>query len=115
LKETIPPLCFSQGALKSIQVKQTPKVIKAVRDVMPGMFMVTFKYEDNITMEKLESIAKKRIKEGYQMVVANRREDISSEKHHSIIVDETGIIARPTTKTENAQMILGALEKKVKH
>jgi phosphopantothenoylcysteine decarboxylase/phosphopantothenate--cysteine ligase len=74
--------------------------------------MTTFKYEERVTPEDLEVIAKKRIGEGYQMVVANRGEELTEKEHHSIIVDETGVIARPTTKTENAKMILDALEKK---
>jgi phosphopantothenoylcysteine decarboxylase/phosphopantothenate--cysteine ligase len=102
----------SKGAIESIPLENTPKVIKEVRKRFPRLFMTTFKYEERVTPEELEVIAKNRIGEGYQMVVANRGEELTEKEHHSIIVDETGVIARPTTKTENAKMILDALEKK---
>ena len=47
------------------------------------------------------------------MVVANRGEDMV-KTHKSIIVDETGIVARPQTKVDNARTLLDILEEKLK-
>lgn len=78
----------SQGALKSILLKETIK-----------LFMVTFKYEEGISKERLEEITIQRVNQGYEMVVANRGEEMTAHEHHSIIVDKSGIIAKPSSKT----------------
>lgn len=104
----------SQGALKEIPVKQTAKVIKEVREKFPELFMVTFKYEEKITKERLLEIADSRIKQEYNLVVANRGEDMGNKSHRSYIVDKTGIVAEPKTKEENAKMLMEILETKIK-
>ncbi|MCK5343748.1 MAG: bifunctional phosphopantothenoylcysteine decarboxylase/phosphopantothenate--cysteine ligase CoaBC, partial [Candidatus Heimdallarchaeota archaeon] len=43
----------SQGALKTIELTETAKIIKRVREEYPELFMVTFKYECQVTKEKL--------------------------------------------------------------
>ena len=65
----------SGGALDSIQLVPTSKVIQEVREQFPDLSMVTFKYQENITHEDLLQIAYSRLKQGYQMVVANRGEE----------------------------------------
>jgi phosphopantothenoylcysteine decarboxylase / phosphopantothenate---cysteine ligase len=103
----------SGGKLKSIPMTNTVKVIDSVRKSFPGLYMVTFKYETNIMPEELERIANSRINKGYDMVVANRGEEMNDTQHHSIIVDKNGIVSKPKTKDENARMILDALESRL--
>ena len=73
--EVFPGKISSGGALKSINLIPTAKVIAEVRDSFPKLFMVTFKYQENITHEQLIDIAQQRLQQGYQMVVANRGEE----------------------------------------
>ncbi len=103
----------SQGALNSILLKETIKVIKKVRTEFPSLFMVTFKYEEGITRERLLEIAEERIRDGYQLVVANRGEEMNEKEHHSIIVSNKGIIAEPGSKQETGKMLSDILEKKI--
>jgi phosphopantothenoylcysteine decarboxylase/phosphopantothenate--cysteine ligase len=58
-----------------IGLVQTSKVIREVREKFPDLYMVTFKFEQNISHEKLVEIARGRIAEGYQAVIANRGEE----------------------------------------
>ncbi len=102
----------SQGALESIQLKQTPKVIKEVRAKYPDMYMVTFKYEEKISKKELTRIAMSRLDDGYQLVVGNRGEDMTAEGgYQGILVNQNGVIAEPTSKSECAKLLLDQLEK----
>jgi len=98
--------------LKSIRLKQTPKVIQKVRRKFPDLRMVTFKYEEKVSRKQLETIARARVKQGYQLVIANRGEDMSPEgDYRCIIVDKNGVVAEPSSKQECATLILDLLEK----
>ena len=102
----------SQSELQSIQLRQTPKVIKDVRQKFPNLLMVAFKYEEKISGEKLEKIAQSRVKQGYQLVIANRGEDMTlGGEYSSIIVDKNGVVAKPSSKKECATLLLDLLEK----
>lgn len=101
----------SGGKLKSIKLKQTPKIVKEVRRKFPKLYMVTFKYEERVSREKLEKIAQNRISQGYQMVIANRGEDMSSKgEYRCIIVNENGVVAEPSSKRECARLLFDLLE-----
>ena len=63
------------GELEKIDLVPTQKVIAEVKAKFPDLGMITFKYQENITHDKLINIAKARLKQGYQMVVANRGEE----------------------------------------
>lgn len=65
----------SGGALDSIKLRPTPKVIKRVREAFPELHMVTFKFEENVSHEELMRVARQRLEEGSQAVVANRGEE----------------------------------------
>jgi phosphopantothenoylcysteine decarboxylase / phosphopantothenate---cysteine ligase len=65
----------SGGALQNIELIPTAKVIQEVRAKFPNLGMITFKYQENISHEKLIIIAEARLQQGYQMVVANRGEE----------------------------------------
>ncbi|VEP16032.1 Coenzyme A biosynthesis bifunctional protein CoaBC [Hyella patelloides LEGE 07179] len=75
LKQVFPGKIPSGGALQSIDLIPTAKVIAEVREKFPNLGMVTFKYQENITHEELIKIAHQRLQQGYQMVVANRGEE----------------------------------------
>ena len=74
-KEVFDGKISSGGALQNIELIPTVKVIKEVRDKFPHLRMITFKYQENVTHEELIAIAKARLNQGYQMVVANRGEE----------------------------------------
>jgi phosphopantothenoylcysteine decarboxylase/phosphopantothenate--cysteine ligase len=103
----------SQGAMDAIEMMNTPKVIRDVRDKFPDLYMVTFKYEEGVTSDELKRLAMGRVDEGYQMVVANRGEEITKTTHNSIIVDSTGVLSMPETKRDTAIALLDALEKSI--
>jgi phosphopantothenoylcysteine decarboxylase/phosphopantothenate--cysteine ligase len=65
----------SGGVLKRIELVPTAKIIKEVREQHPKLKMISFKYQENISHEKLISIAKERLKSGEVAVVANRGEE----------------------------------------
>src|SRR3989338_9421439 len=90
------------GKLINISLKQT---IEEIRTKYPSLFMITFKHEANLTKEALLEIAQKRIKQGYQIIVANRDEDIN-EKHKAYIVGKNGVISEPESKKEIAKDII---------
>ncbi|GFE68582.1 hypothetical protein CFPU101_11920 [Chroococcus sp. FPU101] len=65
----------SGGLLKSINLVPTQKVIELVKDKFPNLSMITFKYQENVSHDKLIEIAQERLKRGYSAVVANRGEE----------------------------------------
>ena len=75
LAQVFPGKIPSGGALQSINLIPTAKVIAEVRAKFPHLYMVTFKYQENIDHEQLMTIAHQRLQQGYQMVVANRGEE----------------------------------------
>lgn len=99
----------SGGELKEIKVKPTKKVIKEVREKHPGLYMVTFKYESDVSHSVLISIAKARIEQGYNLVVANRALDMMNGIHRAYIVGPEGVIANPTSKKGIANSLLDIL------
>ncbi|GAB4541527.1 MAG: bifunctional phosphopantothenoylcysteine decarboxylase/phosphopantothenate--cysteine ligase CoaBC [Pleurocapsa sp.] len=69
----------SGGALQKIDLIPTQKVIGEVKAKFPDLLMATFKYQENIDHEELMSIANDRLRQGYQMVVANRGEETGTQ------------------------------------
>lgn len=63
------------GALSKIDLIPTQKVIREIKAKFPSLGMITFKYQENITHPELIDIARQRLQQGYQMVVANRGEE----------------------------------------
>ncbi len=100
----------SQGALQNIPLVGTKKVIKEVREKYPELYMVTFKYEgQGITHEDLIGIAKKRINEGYDIVVANRAEEMA-DGHVAHIIGKQGELYNPQSKKEIASNIIALIK-----
>ncbi len=99
----------SQGSLKIISVKETAKVIAEVHQRFPELYMATFKYECNLSREELLKIARGRVERGYDLVVANRGEDMVGGEHKAYIVGKEGVIAEPWSKQEIAKQLLGVI------
>lgn len=101
----------SGGALKSIQLIPTIKVIEEIRQKFPHLYMVTFKYQEQVSHETLIEIATARIKKGYQVVVANRGEEMATEQGHiAYLVTENNPPKKIIGKTEIAKEIVRHLE-----
>ena len=77
-RAVLPGKTPSGGALQSIELVGTEKVIDLVRERFPGLYMVTFKYQENVTHEALLEVAHQRVARlaGHGMVVANRGEEM---------------------------------------
>ncbi len=99
----------SKGSLENIPVKETAKVIAEVHQRFPELYMATFKYECNLTREELLTIARGRVERGYDLVVANRGEDMVGGEHKAYIVGKEGVIAEPWSKQEIARQLLGVI------
>ncbi len=99
----------SKGSLKNIPVTETAKVIAEVHQRFPELYMATFKYECNLTREELLMIARGRVERGYDLVVANRGEDMMGGEHKAYIVGKEGVIAEPWSKQEIARQLMGVI------
>lgn len=105
----------SGGVLENIPLKQTSKVIKEVREKYPDLYMSTFKFQGNETShEELMSIAKDRVNQGYDLVVANRSEEMKGGKHIAHIIGSEGEIYTPQSKKEIAYQLIGAMGERMK-
>jgi phosphopantothenoylcysteine decarboxylase/phosphopantothenate--cysteine ligase len=63
----------------TLNLVPTKKVIDIVQKLRPDLFMVSFKYQENIELDKLISIAENRLRKGHNLVVANRGEEVSEK------------------------------------
>ncbi|MEM1204728.1 MAG: phosphopantothenoylcysteine decarboxylase [Acidobacteriota bacterium] len=62
------------GKTLTLELEPTEKVIGEVRERHPGLHMVTFKYQENVSHDELMDIARGRL-ETYDTVIANRGEE----------------------------------------
>lgn len=75
-EQLLPGKTPSGGALQQIRLVPTVKVIAEVRQQFPNLTMITFKYQEGISHRELMTIARERLAQGYQAVVANRGEEV---------------------------------------
>jgi phosphopantothenoylcysteine decarboxylase / phosphopantothenate---cysteine ligase len=75
-KTVLPGKTPSGGALQSIDLIPTSKVIERVKTKFPQLQMITFKYQEGISHEELIHIAQERINRGHSAVIANRGEEM---------------------------------------
>ena len=73
-ENALPGKTASTGAL-SLRLLPTEKIITAVKTSFPELYMVIFKYQEDIGHQELIEIARKRVQVGYPLVVANRGEE----------------------------------------
>ena len=90
----------------------TDKIIDQVKTNFPDVYMITFKYEHNITYDELLSKAVDRIKQGYPAVVANRGNEKGSggEQIAHLVSSSTKQPQKGSGKLEIAKMITNHLE-----
>lgn len=69
----------SGGALRTLSLVPTVKVIDEVRDRFPDLAMVSFKYQEDVSHEELMAIVRERLSRGHSAVVANRGEETGPE------------------------------------
>lgn len=67
----------SGGALSTLELEPTAKVVETVRERFPDLYMVTFKYEEGVSHEELMEVGRRRLARlgGRGAVVANRGEE----------------------------------------
>ncbi len=92
----------------NIHFKATQKVIDLVQARYKDLKMVTFKFQEGISVDELLKIATNRIDRGYFMVVANRGEDMTECTHRSYLVQKNSRIVTET-KRETAKTIVSLL------
>ena len=97
-EQVFPGKIPSGGALTILNLVPTIKVIQEVQNNFPELYMVTFKYQENISHEELINIAQARLKQGYPFVIANRGEEqgVNGEQ-----------IAYFVTKKEQPKQVIG--------
>ncbi len=91
----------SGGALKELRFVETKKVIEEVRRAHPGLFMVTFKYQEGISHEALIELARERVRRGDRLVVANRGEETGPHGEQ---------VAHFVTAAKDTQRVVGKRE-----
>jgi len=74
--ETVLPGKTPSGQPFSLNLIPTVKVIDEVKKHFPHLFMLTFKYQENISHDELMKIADQRLKSGYPAIIANRGEEV---------------------------------------
>ncbi|MGB7443905.1 MAG: phosphopantothenoylcysteine decarboxylase [Coleofasciculaceae cyanobacterium] len=105
----------SGGALKSINLVPTIKVIDQVQTQFPELYMVTFKYQEGLSHEALMEIASDRLKRGYQAVVANRGEETGfNGEQIAYLLTGGSKILKMVGKTKIAMGIVEHLESQYK-
>ena len=90
----------------------TDKIIDQVKTNFPDIYMITFKYEHNLTHDELLSKAVDRIEQGYPAVVANRGNEKGSggEQIAYLVSSSTKQPQKGSGKLEIAKMITNHLE-----
>jgi phosphopantothenoylcysteine decarboxylase/phosphopantothenate--cysteine ligase len=74
--KTTRPGKMPSGKSFSLNLVPTVKVINEVKKRFPRLFMLTFKYQENISHNELMEIAYNRLNSGYPAIIANRGEEI---------------------------------------
>jgi len=77
LREILPGKTPSGGALSHLDLVPTEKVVDLVREGFPELWMVTFKYQEDVSHEDLLAVGRRRLERlgGRGAVVANRGEE----------------------------------------
>ncbi|MEM9244703.1 MAG: phosphopantothenoylcysteine decarboxylase, partial [Cyanobacteria bacterium P01_F01_bin.153] len=109
--ETAHPGKLPSGDVLDMALKPTEKVIAQVRQNQPLLTMVTFKYQEQVSHEELMDIARDRLTQGYEAVIANRGEDQGPNGEQiAYLVTNAGASAGLIGKTGIARAIADHLE-----
>lgn len=101
----------SGGALQSIELVPTEKVIDLVQEQFRDLKMITFKFESDISLEDLVQIGKQRLERGHLAVVVNRAEDFTSEDgQKAYLVTRDQEVLEMNSKPEISQLLVKYIE-----
>lgn len=94
-----------------IKLVRTPKVIKIIRELAPGAFLIGFKLEYNRTKEELIRIAHNSLLNNKaNLVLANDLADIERGEHIGYLINPQGqVVAVAKGKEEIARKIIDAI------
>ncbi len=92
-----------------LDLEPTEKIIDLACAAAPGMFTVSFKYQEGLSREELLAIARKRLTQ-FPVVVANRGEEINGDQQAAYIVTRESEI-RVEGKREIAAAICDLMER----
>jgi phosphopantothenoylcysteine synthetase/decarboxylase len=94
-----------------IKLVKTPKVIKIIRELAPGAFLIGFKLQYNRTKEELIRIAHNSLLNNKaNLVLANDLADIERGEHIGYLIDPQGqVVAVAKGKEEIARKIIDAI------
>lgn len=88
------------------------KVIDQIKQINPNCMLVGFKLLSNVTCDELIRVARQTLERAScDLVVANLKEEVSSESHHGYLVTADNII-EAFTKQEIARQIINQMERK---
>lgn len=109
--ETTLPGKMPSGKSFSLNMVPTVKVIDEVKKRFPRLFMLTFKYQENISHNELMEIAYNRLNSGYPAIVANRGEELGPNGEQiAYLVTRVGRTRKFVGKQEIAIGIANYLE-----
>ncbi len=113
-KEILPGKTPSGGALTTIHLVPTLKVIDEVKSQFPDLQMVTFKYQERVSHQTLMKIAQERLQKGFNAVVANRGEETGPNGEQiAYLVTQTQPPVKMIGKSEIARAIADYLEQTI--
>lgn len=93
-----------------LSLKKAPKLIGKMKTLSPDAFLVGFKLLKGVTEEELISVASALWeKNGCDLVLANDLDEIDSQRHKGILVQDKTIVGRYETKKEIAEGIAGQI------
>lgn len=75
----------SGQASLNLELVPTEKIIELARQKRPGLYIVSFKYQEQVTVERLLQIARDRL-DRYPVVIANRGEETQGHQQRAWIV-----------------------------
>jgi phosphopantothenoylcysteine decarboxylase/phosphopantothenate--cysteine ligase len=101
----------SGGALQTINLVPTPKVIDQVQEQFPDLKLISFKYQEGVSHEALLAIARQRVARGHQAVIANREEERGpAGEQVAYLVTGDGEPRRAVGKPRIAKLIVDYVE-----
>ncbi|RME15301.1 MAG: bifunctional phosphopantothenoylcysteine decarboxylase/phosphopantothenate--cysteine ligase CoaBC [Bdellovibrio sp.] len=101
----------SGGALQTLELQPTEKVIDLVQEKYPQLNLLSFKYQENLTHGDLMAIAHKRLEKGHVAVVANRGEEVGPQGEQVAYLVTKDHEQKAIGKRAIARMIGNFLEK----
>ena len=93
-------------------LKQNPKIIQRIKQIQPQTKLVGFKLLVGVEKEELIAVANNSLKKNTaDFILANDLESITETQHIGYLVSHTGIVAKGSTKSEIASMIVEEISK----